>query len=39
VGWRQQFESAETAAQVARFAIAANEQNLDRLETVLREGR
>jgi uncharacterized protein YndB with AHSA1/START domain len=39
VGWRQAFASADLAAQVARFALAANEQNLDRLEAALREDR
>lgn len=39
VGWRQRFESGEVAAQVARFALAANEENLDRLEAELGERR
>ena len=31
VGWRQVFNSAEECQRVAQFAVAANEQNLDRL--------
>lgn len=37
VGWRQLFETAAERDRVAAFAVAANEQNLDRLEAVLRE--
>ena len=33
--WRQEFDSAETCAQVAKFAVEVNEQNLDRLAAVL----
>ena len=31
VGWRQRFATAEQCRQIARFAVDANEQNLDRL--------
>lgn len=31
IGWLQRFESAEACQRVAKFAVAANEQNLDRL--------
>ena len=31
VGWRQVFNSADECRRIARFAVAANEQNLDRL--------
>lgn len=37
LGWRQLFETAAERHRVAEFAIAANEQNLDRLEAVLRQ--
>jgi uncharacterized protein YndB with AHSA1/START domain len=37
VGWRQRFASAEECRRVAGFAVPANEQNLDRLEALLRE--
>ncbi|KAA0249155.1 MAG: polyketide cyclase [Acidobacteria bacterium] len=36
VGWRQLFESAAERNRVAEYAVAANEQNLDRLEAVVR---
>lgn len=36
VGWRQLFNSAEERERIARFAVEANEQNLDRLEAVLK---
>jgi uncharacterized protein YndB with AHSA1/START domain len=35
VGWRQVFNSAEERERIARFAVEANEQNLDRLEALL----
>jgi uncharacterized protein YndB with AHSA1/START domain len=35
--WRQEFESAEEFARIGAFVKAANEENLDRLEAVLRE--
>jgi uncharacterized protein YndB with AHSA1/START domain len=35
VGWRQRFESAEERDRIAKFAVDANEQNLDRLEQLL----
>jgi uncharacterized protein YndB with AHSA1/START domain len=35
VGWRQQFNSATECRRVAKYAIEANEQNLDRLAAVL----
>ena len=31
VGWRQRFDSAAECQRIARFAVEANEQNLDRL--------
>jgi len=31
VGWRQLFNTADECRRVARFAVEANEQNLDRL--------
>lgn len=34
--WHMRFESAEEAERVREFVLAANEQNLDRLETQLR---
>lgn len=37
VGWRQVFETAAERDRVATYAVAANEQNLDRLEAVVRE--
>ena len=37
VGWRQLFETAAERDRVATFALAANEENLDRLEAVLRQ--
>jgi uncharacterized protein YndB with AHSA1/START domain len=33
VGWRQVFDTAAECRRVARFAVDANEQNLDRLTT------
>ena len=36
IGWRQLFNSAEERERIARFAVEANEQNLDRLEAVLK---
>jgi uncharacterized protein YndB with AHSA1/START domain len=33
--WRQEFDSPEVCAQVAKFAVEANEQNLDRLAAVV----
>lgn len=36
VGWRQLFESAAERDRVAPYAVAANEQKLDRLEAVVR---
>jgi len=38
VGWRQLFNSAEERERIARFAVEANEQNLDRLEALLKQG-
>ena len=38
VGWRQLFNSAEERERIARFAVEANEQNLDRLEAQLTRG-
>ncbi|MFN8588311.1 MAG: SRPBCC domain-containing protein [Candidatus Eisenbacteria bacterium] len=38
VDWRQEFESDDLFRRVAEFVRPANEQNLDRLEAVLREG-
>lgn len=35
--WRQEFESAEEFARIGAFVKAANEENLDRLEAVLKE--
>jgi uncharacterized protein YndB with AHSA1/START domain len=35
VGWRQRFQSPEECQRIAKFAVAANEQNLDRLEAHL----
>jgi uncharacterized protein YndB with AHSA1/START domain len=31
VGWRQVFETAEECRRIAKFAVGANEENLDRL--------
>jgi uncharacterized protein YndB with AHSA1/START domain len=39
VGWRQVFDTAEHKAQVAHIVLAANEQNLDRLEAEVRNVR
>jgi uncharacterized protein YndB with AHSA1/START domain len=39
VGWHQRFDSAEHRNLVAEVVLAANEQNLDRLAAVVREGR
>jgi uncharacterized protein YndB with AHSA1/START domain len=39
VGWHQLFDSAEHRDLVAEVVLAANEQNLDRLAAVVREGR
>lgn len=36
VGWRQLFNSADERERIARFAVDANEQNLDRLEAQLK---
>lgn len=38
VDWRQEFESDDLFRRLAEFVRPANEQNLDRLEAVLREG-
>lgn len=38
VDWRQEFASDDLFRRVAEFVRPANEQNLDRLEAVLREG-
>jgi uncharacterized protein YndB with AHSA1/START domain len=38
VGWQQLFDSAEHRELVAAVVLAANEQNLDRLDVVVREG-
>ncbi len=38
VHWTMRFEDAATCAKLARFVADANEQNLDRLAGVLREG-
>ena len=38
VGWRQLFNSAFERDQIAKFALEANEQNLDRLEALLAQG-
>jgi uncharacterized protein YndB with AHSA1/START domain len=35
ITWRQRFESAEECARIAKYAVDANEQNLDRLEAHL----
>jgi uncharacterized protein YndB with AHSA1/START domain len=35
IGWRMLFESAEERARIAKLAVDANEQNLDRLEAEL----
>ena len=35
--WVQEFESAEFAARMRAFVMNANEQNLDRLESLLNE--
>ena len=35
IGWRMRFESAAECERVKKFAVEANEQNLDRLETQL----
>jgi uncharacterized protein YndB with AHSA1/START domain len=35
VGWRQLFNSADERERIARFAVDANEQNLDRLKAHL----
>jgi uncharacterized protein YndB with AHSA1/START domain len=35
LGWRMRFETAAECEQVKAFAVAANEQNLDRLEAEL----
>jgi len=35
VGWRQVFQTADERDRVARFALEANEQNLDRLSEVV----
>ncbi len=37
IGWRQQFANAEEMLLVRDYVIPANEENLDRLETVLRD--
>lgn len=37
VGWRQLFETAAECRRVAKFAVEANEQNLDRLQAHLDE--
>ena len=36
IGWRQQFANADELNQVRDYVIPANEENLDRLEAVLR---
>ena len=35
IGWRQRFNSAEECERIKKFAVEANEQNLDRLEAEL----
>ncbi len=35
ITWRQRFETAEECARIAAYAVAGNEQNLDRLEAHL----
>jgi uncharacterized protein YndB with AHSA1/START domain len=37
IGWRQLFNSADERERIARFAVDANEQNLDRLEAQLKK--
>lgn len=37
VGWRQRFDTAEECRRVARFAVQANEENLDRLAAQVAE--
>lgn len=37
VGWRQAFETAEECRRIAKYAVQANEQNLDRLTAVVLE--
>ncbi len=39
VGWRQVFETPAECRRIASFAVDANEQNLDRLTSVVLEGR
>jgi len=36
VGWRQVFDTAAERERIAEFVIPANEQNLDRLEAVVK---
>jgi uncharacterized protein YndB with AHSA1/START domain len=38
LAWVQEFESAEVAARIRRLSETANEQNLDRLQSLLAEG-
>jgi hypothetical protein len=35
IGWRMLFESAEVRDRIATFAVAANEENFDRLQAEL----
>jgi len=37
VGWRQLFNSADERQRIAKFAVEANEQNLDRLAAQVAE--
>ncbi len=39
VGWSQVFETPEECRRIASFAVEANEQNLDRLTSVVLEGQ
>jgi uncharacterized protein YndB with AHSA1/START domain len=38
ITWNQEFEDSAVAARIRHIAEPANEQNLDRLEAILREG-
>jgi hypothetical protein len=37
--WRQRFENAETCRAIGKFALVANEENLDRLAEEIGVGR
>lgn len=37
IGWRQRFDSADECQRIAKFAVEANEQNLDRLAAQVAE--